>query len=128
MTPYRPNLGFGQQQQFQRDFAPAQRFIRHSMGPSSSYQQQQSGGFFSNRPQSYSRPPYQQHQNDYGGPRQNSRPRMPPHQQRPYNNYNNYNNNYYNQRRDANEDGSWTLKKRHFLYLSFVIVCFVTTV
>lgn len=39
-TPYRPNLGFAQRPQYQRDFAPAQRFIRHSMGSHQNYQQQ----------------------------------------------------------------------------------------
>jgi len=59
-TPYRPNLGFAQRPQYQRDFAPAQRFIRHSMGSQQSYQQQgyqqrgflperQQGGYYSQR-------------------------------------------------------------------------------
>ena len=121
-APYRPNTGFAQTQQYQRDFAPAQRFIRHSMG---SQYNQQSGGFMPdrqqgqynsynyNRPQSHSsqsnyRQPY--HQNDQSGPRQNYRPRMPPHQQRPYNN--NYNNNNYRQNMNGGGGGggggSWT--------------------
>ena len=41
MTPYRPNTGFAQRPQYQRDFAPAQRFIRHSMGSQQFHQQQQ---------------------------------------------------------------------------------------
>lgn len=110
-TPYRPNTGFAQTQQYQRDFAPAQRFIRHSMG--SQYNQQpdrQQGQYNSynyNRPQqSYSsqsnyRQPY--HQNDHSGPRQNYRPRMPHHQQRPNNN--NYNNNYNNNNYRQNMNG-----------------------
>ena len=133
MHPYRPNLGFAQHQQYQRDFAPAQRFIRHSVGSQSSYQHhnqqynsQQQGGFFPERQQgqyqsnnyhrnqsyqsqSYPRHQYQQHhQNDYGGPRQNFRPRMPSYQQRPYQNYNNNNSNNYNQRQNSNGGGSWS--------------------
>ena len=125
-TPFRPNTGFAQRPQFQRDFAPTHRFVRHAMGPQQSYQQQQqSGGFFPDRQQgqynsynNYNRPQYhssesnyrhpssqQQHyQNDYSAPRQNFRPRMPHQQQRPYNN--NYNN---NQRQNTNGGGgSWS--------------------
>ena len=127
-TPFRPNTGFAQRPQFQRDFAPAHRFVRHAMGHQQ--QQQQSGGFFPERQQgqynsynNYNRPQYQhstetnyrhpssqQHyQNDYSAPRHNIRPRMPhqQQQQRPYNNYNNYNNN--NQRPNMNGGGgSWS--------------------
>ena len=35
-TPFRPNLGFAQRPQYQRDSVPAQRFIRHSIGPQQS--------------------------------------------------------------------------------------------
>ncbi|UJR23621.1 hypothetical protein I4U23_026607 [Adineta vaga] len=44
---YRPNLGFAQRPQYQRDFAPAHRTIRHSLGSQQQEQQQQhqSGGF-----------------------------------------------------------------------------------
>ena len=112
-APYRPNTGFAQSQQFSRDFAPAQRFIRHSLNYQDSHRQEP-GGFVPdrqrnnnnnyyqdnyNRPQSYHRPPY--HQNNYSGPRQNFRPRTPQHQYRPYNNS--------NQRPNLNDDGgSWT--------------------
>ncbi|CAF3827113.1 unnamed protein product, partial [Rotaria sordida] len=67
VTPYRPNLGFAQRPQYQRDFAPAQRFIRHSMGSQQSYQQQQQepGGYYPQRqPDRY----YSQHQPDGGFP------------------------------------------------------------
>jgi len=56
MTPYRPNLGFAQRPQYQRDFAPAQRYIRHAMGSQQSYQQQ-----------SYQQQSYQQERNQPGG-------------------------------------------------------------
>ncbi|CAF0941011.1 unnamed protein product [Rotaria sordida] len=65
VTPYRPNLGFAQRPQYQRDFAPAQRFIRHSMGSQQSYQQQEPGGYYPQRqPDRY----YSQHQPDGGFP------------------------------------------------------------
>jgi 5'-3' exoribonuclease 2 len=51
MQPYRPNLGFAQRPQYRRDFAPAQRFIRHSVGSQQPYQQQQyqQGGYYNQR-------------------------------------------------------------------------------
>lgn len=68
MRPFRPNLGFAQRPQYQRDFAPAQRFIRHSIG-SQEYNNHQSYDQRSNHQQSYQdRPPY----------------RHPSYQQRPY--------------------------------------------
>jgi len=114
MTPYRPNLGFAQRPQYQRDFAPAQRFIRHSMGSQQSYQQQS----YQQQPyqqQSYQQQSYQQRRSDPGGfvperqsggyysqqqpsgysqrpPNSNYRQRQPggyfpPRQQNPYNSY-----------------------------------------
>ncbi|CAF3720070.1 unnamed protein product [Rotaria socialis] len=65
MTPYRPNTGFAQRQQYQRDFAPAQRFIRHSMGSQQTDQQQQPGGFY---PQHQQDRCYQQNQSSGGYP------------------------------------------------------------
>lgn len=107
-TPYRPNLGFAQPQQFQRDMAPAQRFIRHSMDQQSFYQSRHQG-HNNYRPRnqswsSYQNPRYQNHhqyQNEYSGPRPNYRPRMPQQQYRPY--QNNY------KRSNSNDGGgSWT--------------------
>jgi 5'-3' exoribonuclease 2 len=101
MTPYRPNLGFAQRPQYQRDFAPAQRFIRHSMGSQQPYQQQPY------RQQSYQQQSYEQQRNEPGGffperqqggyysqrpPNNNYRPRRPggnypPRHQNQYNSY-----------------------------------------
>ena len=58
-TPYRPNLGFAQRPQYQRDFSTGQRFIRHSMGSQQSYNQQ-SYNQQSYQQQSYQQRPYQQ--------------------------------------------------------------------
>ena len=66
MTPFRPNLGFAQRPQYQRDFAPARRFIRHSMGPQHSYQQQpyQQQSY---RQQSYQQQSYPEQRGEPGG-------------------------------------------------------------
>jgi 5'-3' exonuclease len=117
-TPYRPNMGFAQQQHFPRDFAPAQRFIQHSIGGQGPYRQQQPAGYFADRQQgqynaynnhraqsysSQSNYRQQQYQTDYSAPRHNFRPRTGAHhQQRPYNNYNN------NYRPNMNGGGSWS--------------------
>ena len=78
MTSYRPNIGFAQRPQYQRDFATAQRFIRHSMGsqqfhqhqsdryshqsyPASSFPQRQSDRYSH---QSYSASSFPQRQSD----------------------------------------------------------------
>jgi len=60
--PYRPNLGFAQRPQFQRDFAPAQRFIRQSIN-NQQYQQQQPGGFIPQQRGGYF--PQQRQQDQY---------------------------------------------------------------
>ncbi|CAF0820587.1 unnamed protein product [Adineta steineri] len=81
MQPYRPNLGFAQRPQYQRDFAPAQRFIRHSMG-SQQQQHYEPGGFI---------PPRQS--GGYYNERQsndNFRPRQPYDNYRPRQSYDNY--------------------------------------
>jgi 5'-3' exoribonuclease 2 len=97
-TPYRPNLGFAQRPQYQRDFAPAQRFIRHSMGSQQDYQHQeqqqrepggyfpqhQQGGYFPQRPPNRYFSPRQPN-NDYR-PRQ-PRGFYPPRHQNQYNSY-----------------------------------------
>lgn len=84
MTPFRPNLGFAQRPQYQRDFATPQRFIRHSMGSSQPYRQQQpyrqhQQPYRQQQQQSYwqNQQPYQQNQQSY---RQNQQPYRQQHQ------------------------------------------------
>ncbi len=109
-TPFQPNLGFAQRPQYQRDFAPAHRFIRHSMSSQQSYQyqhQQQPYQQQSYQQQPYQQRPYQQQRSQpsgyfperqpdgYNSPRQpnsNYRPRQsggyyPPRHQNQYNSY-----------------------------------------
>ena len=96
-TPYRPNIGFAQRPQYQRDFAPAQRFIRHSMGSQQNYhqqdqqQQREPGGFIPQHHQGGFQP--QRPPNRYFSPRppyDDYRPRQPNNDYRPRQPYDDY--------------------------------------
>ncbi|CAF0772578.1 unnamed protein product [Didymodactylos carnosus] len=122
--PYRPNLGFAQQPQFQRDFQPAQRFINHSLGGhqqnSYQYNQRQQQGNMGNQYQQSSS--YRHHHrsqsdnssfgqyNEHGGHQQQQRQQQqsywtdaPAGSSRPRFSHNN-NNSY---RPNNNGRGSW---------------------